>query len=158
MMIPRLQMKEPYRFCYDKVHSVDVHRYMSEGGYIAGLAAAWKDYVYEMYEHFDADIAANEGIEAVIRYLMPARRRLTISKENDNCYIIGCNEGGAFVYLTLEEDDSLILSFPKSYGPVSSDSIDLGCYDSAEAASFIAQAFKAYRELNNKFWRVLNLS
>ena len=157
-MIPRLQMKEPYRFSYDKVHSVDVQRYMSEGGFISGLTAAWKDYVYEMYEHFEADIAANEGIEAVIRYLMPARRRLTISKENDNCYIIGCNEGGAFVYLTLEEDDSLILSFPKSYGPVSSDRIDLGCYDSAEAASFIAQAFKAYRELNNKFWRVLNLS
>ena len=88
---------------------------------------------------------------------MPARRRLTISKENDNCYIIGCNEGGAFVYLTLEEDDSLILSFPKSYGPVSSDRIDLGCYDSAEAASFIAQALKAYRELSNRFWGVLNL-
>ena len=56
-MIPRLQMKEPYRFCYDKVHSVDVHRYMSEGGYIAGLATAWKDYVYEMFDHFEADIA-----------------------------------------------------------------------------------------------------
>ena len=157
-MIPRLQMKEPYRFSYDKVHSVDVQRYMSEGSFISGLTAAWKDYVYEMYEHFKADIAANEGIEAVIRDLMPARRRLTISRENDNCYIIECNEGGVFVYLTLEEDDSLILSFPKSYGPVSSDSIDLGCYDSAEAASFIAQAFKAYRELNNRFWRVLNLS
>lgn len=158
MMIPRLQMKGPYRFCYDKVHSVDVHRYMSERGYIGGLAAAWKDYVHEMFDHFEADIAANEGIEAVIRDLMPARRRLTISRENDNCYIIECNEGGAFVYLTLKEDDSLILSFPKSYGPVSSDRIDLGCYDSAEAASFIAQAFKAYRELNNRFWRVLNLS
>ena len=157
-MIPRLQMKEPYRFSYDKVHSADVHRYMSEGGYIAGLAAAWKDYVYEMFDHFEADIAANEGIEAVIRDLMPARRRLTISRENDNCYVIECNEGSASVYLSVEDDDSLILSFPKSYGPVSSDRIDLGCYDSAEAASFIAQAFKAYRELNNRFWIVLNLS
>lgn len=157
-MIPRLQMKEPYRFSYDKVHSVDVQRYMSEGGFISGLTAAWKDYVYEMYEHFEADIAANEGIEAVIRDLMPARRRLKVSKLKDKCFVIDCNEGGASVYLTVGDDDSLILSFPKSYGPVSSDRIDLGCYDSAEAASFIAQAFKAYRELNNKFWRVLNLS
>ena len=157
-MIPRLQMKEPYRFSYDKVHSVDVQRYMSEGGFISGLTAAWKDYVYEMYEHFEADIAANEGIEAVIRDLMPARRRLKVSKLKDKCYVIDCNEGDASVYLTVGDDDSLILSFPKSYGPVSSDRIDLGCYDSAEAASFIAQAFKAYRELNNRFWRVLNLS
>lgn len=157
-MIPRLQMKEPYRFSYDKVHSVDVQRYMSEGGFISGLTAAWKDYVYEMYEHFEADIAANEGIEAVIRDLMPARRRLKVSKLKDKCFVIVCNEGGASVYLTVGDDDSLILSFPKSYGPVSSDRIDLGCYDSAEAASFIAQAFKAYRELNNRFWRVLNLS
>lgn len=157
-MIPRLQMKEPYRFSYDKVYSVDVQRYMSEGGFISGLTAAWKDYVYEMYEHFEADIAANEGIEAVIRDLMPARRRLKVSKLKDKCFVIDCNEGGASVYLTVGDDDSLILSFPKSYGPVSSDRIDLGCYDSAEAASFIAQAFKAYRELNNRFWRVLNLS
>ena len=157
-MIPRLQMKEPYRFSYDKVHSVDVQRYMSEGGFISGLTAAWKDYVYEMYEHFEADIAAYEGIEAVIRDLMPARRRLKVSKLKDKCFVIDCNEGGASVYLTVGDDDSLILSFPKSYGPVSSDRIDLGCYDSAEAASFIAQAFKAYRELNNRFWRVLNLS
>ena len=158
MMIPRLQMKEPYRFSYDKVHSVDVHRYMSEGGYIAGLATAWKDYVYEMFDHFEADIAANEGIEAVIRDLMPARRRLKVSMKSDTCYVIECNEGSASVYLSVEEDDSLILSFPESYGSVESGSIDLGCYDSAEAASFIAQAFKAYRELNNRFWRVLNLS
>ena len=52
----------------------------------------------------------------------------------------------------------MILSFPESYGLYNADSIDLSYYDSAEAASFIAQAFKAYRELNNKFWRVLNLS
>ena len=107
MMIPRLQMKEPYRFSYDKVHSVDVQRYMSEGGFISGLTAAWKDYVYEMYEHFEADIAANEGIEAVIRDLMPARRRLKVSKLKDKCYVIDCNEGGASVYLTVGDDDPL---------------------------------------------------
>lgn len=155
-MIPRLQMKEPYWFTYNNINSVDVQKYMSEDGFVAGLAIAWKDYVFEMFEHFEADIAANEGIEAVIRDLKPARRKLRASRKDERFYIIECNEGGASVYLTVEDDDSLILSFPGSSGSIEDGCIDLSCYDSAEAAYFISLAFKAYRELNNRFWRALS--
>ena len=70
MITPRLQMNEPYRFSYDKTFHLDVYRYMSEFGYIDGLDRAWKDYVQEMMEHFDACPAANEGLEATIRALI----------------------------------------------------------------------------------------
>ena len=155
MMTPELQMKEPYRFNYDNINSVDVRRYMSESGFIGGLSAAWDDYVHEMFGNFEAGIAANEGIEAVIRDLMPARRRLYVSKMREGMYAIECVGGGARAYLAEGEDDSLTFSFNPSESSDNENIIDLGYYDSLEAASFIGHAFKAYRELNDRFRNVL---
>ena len=79
MMYPRLQMKEPYSFRYNRIDNVDIQSYMNSYGFISGLTAAWKDYVQQMFEHFDAGLAANEGLEATLKELMPNRRRLTVS-------------------------------------------------------------------------------
>lgn len=157
-MTPQLQMKAPYRFSYDKTRHVDVLCYMSEFGYIDGLTRAWSDYVHEMFEHFDAVPAANEGMEAVLRDLMPARRRLNVLRESDHMCTIECDEGGARICLKAGDDDSLILSVCSTGSSDAESGIDLGCYDSAEAASFIALAFKAYRDLNGRFWRALDMS
>ena len=66
--------------------------------------------------------------------------------------MVECNEGGGRLWLTSQEDDSLILSITSDSDFESA--IDLGCYDSKEAAGFIAQAFKAYRELYRGFRKV----
>jgi hypothetical protein len=66
--------------------------------------------------------------------------------------MIECNEGGGRLWLTSQDDDSLILSITTDSDFESE--IDLGCYDSLEAAGFIAQAFKAYRELYRGFRKV----
>lgn len=158
MITPRLQMKQPYSSCYDNIQSVDVHRYMNEYGFIGGLSTAWSDYVHEMFEHFDAGLAANEGMEAVVRDLMPARRRLSVRRHGDRGCTIECNEGGARICLWAGDDDSLILSVCSPGSSDAESGIDLGCYDSAEAASFIAHAFKAYRDLNSRFWRAVSNS
>jgi hypothetical protein len=109
------------------------------------------DYVQEMMDHFDADPAANEGLEATIRALMPSRRRLTVSRQTPGRYMIECDEGGARALLSVGDDDSLILSICTPDAGDSGSEIDLGCYDCAEAASFIASAFKAYRDLSGRF-------
>lgn len=152
MMTPRLQMKEPCRFKYNNIHSIDIQSYMNSYGFTAGLSTAWRDYILEMFENFDASIAANEGIEATVRELSPSRRRLSVSKQKHNGYMIECNEGGGRLWLTSHEDDSLILSITTDSDFESA--IDLGCYDSLEAAGFIAQAFRAYRELYRGFRKV----
>lgn len=144
-------MKQPYSSCYDNIQNIDVHRYMNEYGFIGGLSTAWSDYVHEMFVHFDAGLAANEGMEAVVRDLMPARRRLSVHRQGGRGCTIECNEGGARIYLQAGEDDSLILSVCSPNPSDAESVIDLGCYDSAEAASFIAHAFKAYRDLNDRF-------
>lgn len=151
MTTPRLQMKEPYRFSYDKVQNINVYRYMSEFGYIDGLVRAWKDYVQEMMDHFDAGLAANEGLEATIKELMPSRRHLTVSRLSPCRYIIECDEGGARASFSAGDDDSLTLCICSPDTSDAGSEIDLGCYDSAEAAAFIASAFKAYRDLNSRF-------
>jgi hypothetical protein len=151
MMIPRLQMKEPYRFRYNNIPQIDIQSYMNSYGFIAGLSAAWKDYVQEMMDHFDADPAANEGLEATIRALMPSRRRLTVSRQTPSMYMIECDEGGARALLSVGDDDSLIFSICGQDADDGGIEIDLGCHDSAEAASFIAYAFKAYRDLSSRF-------
>ena len=110
MMIPILQMKEPYRFRYNNIPQIDIQSYMNSYGFIAGLSAAWMDYVQEMMDHFDADPAANEGLEATIRALMPSRRRLTVSRQTPGTYKIECNEGGARALLSVGDDDSLLFS------------------------------------------------
>ena len=151
MMIPILQMKEPYRFRYNNIPQKDIQSYMNSYGFIAGLSAAWMDYVQEMMDHFDADPAANEGLEATIRALMPSRRRLTVSRQTPGTYKIECNEGGARALLSVGDDDSLLFSLCTPDAGDSGSEIDLGCYDCAEAASFIASAFKAYRDLSGRF-------
>lgn len=151
MMIPRLQMKEPYRFRYNNIPQIDIQSYMNSYGFIAGLSAAWMDYVQEMMDHFDADPAANEGLEATIRALMPSRRRLTVARQTPGTYKIECNEGGARALLSVGDDDSLLFSLCTPDAGDSGSEIDLGCYDCAEAASFIASAFKAYRDLSGRF-------
>ena len=151
-MTPRLQMKEPCRFKYNNIHSIDIQSYMNSYGFIAGLSSAWNDYVLEMFENFDASMAANEGIEATLRELSPSRRRLSVSKLQPNEYMIECYEGGGRLWITAQDDDSLILSITPDSDFESA--IDLGCYDSTEAAGFIAQAFRAYRELYRGFRKV----
>ena len=151
MMIPRLQMKEPYRFRYNNIPQIDIQSYMNSYGFIAGLSAAWMDYVHEMMDHFDADPAANDGLEATIRALMPSRRCLTVSRQTPGTYKIECNEGGARALLSVGDDDSLLFSLCTPDAGVFGSEIDLGCYDCAEAASFIASAFKAYRDLSGRF-------
>ena len=157
-MTPRLQMKQPYSSCYDNIQGIDVHKYMNEYGFIVGLSTAWADYVDEMFEHFDAAPAANEGMDAVLRDLMPARRRLSVRRQGDSRCTIECNEGGARICIWEGDDDSLNLSVCSHDASDAESRIDLGCYDSAEAASFIAHAFKAYRELNGRFWRALDIN
>lgn len=150
-MIPRLQMKEPYRFRYNNIPQIDIQSYMNSYGFIAGLSAAWMDYVQEMMDHFDADPAANEGLEATIRALMPSRRRLSVSRQTPSMYMIECDEGEARAFLSVGDDDSLIFSICGQDADDGGIEIDLGWHDSAEAASFIAYAFKAYRDLSSKF-------
>lgn len=151
MMYPRLQMKEPYSFRYNRIDNVDIQSYMNSYGFISGLTAAWKDYVQQMFEHFDAGLAANEGLEATLKELMPNRRRLTVSRKAAGAYLIECVEGGAYAFLTVGDDDSLILSICNRDASAAGEGIDLGCYDAEDAASFIAHAFGAYRNLNNRF-------
>ena len=150
-MIPRLQMKEPCRFRYNKTPQTDIQSYMNSYGFTAGLSAAWKDYVQEMMEHFDAVLAANEGPEATLRALMPSRRHLTVCRQAPGRYMIECDEGGARAHLSAGDDDSLIFSICGQDADDGGIEIDLGCHDSAEAASFIAYAFKAYRDLSSSF-------
>ena len=150
-MTPRLQMKEPYRFRYNNIPQIDIQSYMNSYGFIAGLSAAWMDYAQEMMDHFDADPAANEGLEATIRALMPSRRRLTVSRQTPGTYMIKCDEGGASALLSVGDDESLLFSICTPNAANSGSEIDLGCYDCAEAASFIASAFNAYRDLSSRF-------
>ena len=156
MISPRLQMKQPYIFNYDNIDSVDVYKYMSESGFINGLSEAWEEYVHEMFGNFEADISANEGAEAVIRCLMPSKRKLNVIKLDKCTYVIECNEGGGRVFLSTDDNDSLILSFGRSDNRSDRGQIDLSCYDCADAAAFIAAAFRSYRTLNHKFWKALS--
>jgi hypothetical protein len=66
-------------------------------------------------------------------------------------YMIECDEGEARAFLSVGDDDSLILSLCTPDAGDSGSEIDLGCYDCAEAASFIASAFKAYRDISGRF-------
>ena len=153
MMTPRLQMNTPCSYNLYAARSVDVSSYMDRLGFFRGIAQAWEDCVKRMYDEFDASFAASEGLEAIIRDLVPSRRRLAVNRISISCYSIECEQGGK-LYLTATDDDSIILSFDQR----SADeyNIDLAFYDSFEAARFIGNAFKAYRMIQDNFWRVLS--
>ena len=152
-MRPRLQMNTPCSYNLDAARSVDVSSYMDRWGFFGGIAQAWENCVKRMYEDFDASFAASEGLEAIIRDLAPSRRRLAVNRISRSCYSIEREQGGK-LYLTATEDDSIILSFSQRF--TEDDSIDLAFYDSFEAARFIGNAFRAYRMIQENFWRTLN--
>ena len=154
MMKIALQMKSPYLNEQDMVSSIDAQSYMYKFGFFGGVDAAWKDYVRQSYEDFDASFAANEGIEAVIRDLVPSRRRLTVKRVSRNRYSIEC-EQGAKAFLTATEDDSIILSFGSDCDN-DDESLDLAYYESKVAARFIGNIFKAYRRIQKDFWHKLS--
>ena len=153
-MTPRLQMKSPCIYNLDEVKSIDIPSYLSRLGFVGGIETAWISCVKRMYEDFEASFAANEGLEAVIRDLAPTRRRLTVSKVSPNAYSIEC-EQGARVFLTATDDDSIILSFERQHVN-EEDSLDLAYYDSHEAARFIGNSFRAYRKIQEDFWKQLS--
>lgn len=151
MMIPRLQIKRPYLFNYNKIDEVDIKGYMSTYGIVKGISESWERYVREMYENFEATISPNDGIEAVIQNLKPAVRKLRIKHITDACSSIECQEGGGLIFLTLLEDESMVLSFGTPPFEIEDDYLDLSYFDSADIAEFIAATFKAYRTLTNRF-------
>lgn len=153
-MTPRLQMKSPCTYNLDEVKSIDIPSYLSRLGFVGGIETAWISCVKRMYEDFEASFAANEGLEAVICDLAPSRRRLTVSKVSPNAYSIEC-EQGARVFLTATDDDSIILSFERQHVN-EEDSLDLAYYDSHEAARFIGNIFRAYRKIQEDFWKQLS--
>ena len=153
MMTPRLQMNSPCTYNLDAARSVDASSHMDRSGFFGGIAQAWTGCVKRMYDEFNASFAANEGLEAVIRDLAPSKRRLAVCRINRRCYSIECEQGGK-LFLTETDDESIILSFRQ--GSSDEDSIDLAYYDSLEAAKFIGNAFKAYRMIQESFWRTLN--
>ena len=77
-----LQMKSPYFNEQDMVSSIDAQSYMYKFGFFGGVDAAWKDYVRQSYEDFDASFAANEGIEP--RSNKPSCIGFQVIKESDS--------------------------------------------------------------------------
>ena len=146
-------MKTPCSYNLDAARAVDVSSYMNRLGFFGGIAEAWESCVKRMYDDFDASFAASEGLEAIIRDLAPSRRRLAVNRISRSCYSIECEQGGK-LYLTATEDDSIILSFDQR--SADEDNIDLAFYDSFEAAQFIGNAFRAYRMIQDNFWRALS--
>lgn len=151
MMTPRLQMKAPCTYDLDCAKSIDAPSYMTGSGIMNGIEAAWVSCVKEMYDSFAASFAANEGIEAIIRDLSPSRRRLTVNRISGRNYSIECAQG-ARLFLTANNDDSIILSFERQTDN-EGESLDLGYYDSNEAAGFICNAFRTYRKMQEDFQR-----
>lgn len=148
MMTPKLQMKRPSSFNLHLTADIDVSAYTSKYGFCDGIEAAWESYVTRLYDNLEASFAANEGLDAVLRYLNPGKRRLSVNRIHLDCCSIECTQGGR-IYLTATEDDSLILSF--GHNNPGTGRIDLGYYDSLEAALFIGNIFKAYRMISKSF-------
>ena len=151
-MRPRLQMKKPCCCNVRQADAVDVSAYISKYGFCDGIEAAWESYVTWLYDNLEASFAANEGLDAVLRYLNSGKRRLIVNKIHLDCCSVECPQGGR-IYLTATEDDSLILSF--GHKNPGTGRIDLGYYDSLEAALFIGNIFKAYRMIRENFQKQL---
>lgn len=153
MMTPRLQMNSPCSYNLDAAKNVDASSYIDRLGFFRGIAQAWESCVRRMYDDFEASFAASEGIEAIVRDLAPSRRRLAVNRISRSCYSIECEQGGK-LYLTATDDDSIILSFDQQFSKDTE--IDLAFYDSLEAARFIGNAFRAFRMIQDNFWRTLS--
>lgn len=130
-MRPELQMKFPY-------HSTCT---------FTPKRISWECYVQEKFSDFLAPFAANEGIDAVIRYMTPGRRKLQVNRVNESSYLISSKEGTHLVLSQISED-SLILRLD---GSCTADvSMELGYYDAADVANFIGHMFAEYRKhINN---------
>lgn len=125
-MRPRLQMKSPH----------------TGTRYVTHAKASWDSYVREAYENFLAPFAANEGVDAVIRYMSPGRRRLMVEKVDNAIYLI-TGKGGNQMVLSQAYGDSLLLHTVN--GDCRSGGMELGYYDATDVARFIGQTFSNYR-------------
>ena len=103
---------------------------------------SWDSYVREAYKNFLAPFAANEGIDAVISYMSPGRRRLMVEKVDNAIYLI-TGKGGNQMVLSQACGDSLLLHTVN--GDCRSEGMELGYYDATDVARFIGQTFSNYR-------------
>ena len=125
-MRPRLQMISPH----------------TETRYVTHAKPSWDTYVRNAYENFHAPFAANEGVDAVIRYMSPGRRRLIVEKVDNAIYLI-TGKGGNQMVLSQAYGDSLQLYIIN--GDSSSEGMELGYHDATDVARFIGQTFSNYR-------------
>ena len=110
--------------------------------YVTHAKASWDTYVRNAYENFYAPFAANEGVDAVIRYMSPGRRRLMVEKVDNAIYLI-TGKGGNQMVLSQACGDSLLLHTVN--GDCRSGGMELGYYDATDVARFIGQTFSNYR-------------
>ena len=115
--------------------------------YVTHTKAPWDTYVRNAYENFHAPFAANEGVDAVIRYMLPNRRRLMIEKVDNASYLI-TGKGGNQMVLSQACGDSLQLYIVN--GDSCSEGMELGYYDATDIARFIGQTFSNYRKQHNR--------
>ena len=108
---------------------------------------SWDSYVREAYENFLAPFAANEGIDAVISYMSPGRRRLMVEKVDNAIYLI-TGKGGNQMVLSQACGDSLLLHTVN--GDSCSEGMELGYYDATDVARFIGQTVSNYRKQQNR--------
>ena len=125
-MRPRLQMISPH----------------TGTRYITHAKPSWDTYVRNAYENFHAPFAANEGVDAVIRYMSPGRRRLMVEKVDNAIYLI-TGKGGNQMVLSQACGDSLLLHTVN--GDSCSEGVELGYHDATDVARFIGQTFSNYR-------------
>lgn len=115
--------------------------------YVTHAKASWDTYVRNAYENFYAPFAANEGVDAVIRYMSPGRRRLMIENVDSTSYLI-TGKGGNQMILSQACCDSLQLHIVN--GDSCSEGMELGYYDATDVARFIGQTFSNYRKQHNR--------
>ena len=127
MTRPRLQMKCPHRSTSASCRQ----------------AATWESYVQDCYANFSAPFAANEGVDAIIRYMAPGRRRLIVDKVNDTRYLITNREGQQLVLCQKGEDSLLLCLRDLDH---KHNRMELGYYDATDIARFIGHIFSEYRK------------
>ena len=115
--------------------------------YVTHAKASWDTYVRNAYENFYAPFAANEGVDAVIRYMSPGRRRLMIENVDNTSYLI-TGKGGNQIILSQACGDSLLLHTVN--GDCCSEGMEVGYYDATDVARFIGQIFSNYRKQQNR--------
>lgn len=131
MTRPRLQMKHPLTRVNTPSHS-----------------CSWEEHVRNAYIQFCPPFAANEGIDAVIRYMSPSRRRLSVCQVTLDSYSIESREG-CKLFLSQPDEQSLMISIDKPMVTPRESNMELIYYDATDTARFIGQIFTSYRR-NNK--------